>query len=84
MVLVLIPLPLVHYCDAALLTHKVFYVNARDFVRYNLGVYSDCEVSIAFYVYEGDSQTANGIIFRILAPEGRKIYPEWWVYLRVR
>jgi hypothetical protein len=69
-------LPLVQYCDAvALLSHRVFYVNARDFVRYDLNVYSGCEVSIVFYVYEGDSQTASDIIFRVLAPDGREIYP---------
>jgi len=43
-VLILMSLPLVQYCDAvALLSHRVFYV------------------------YEGDSQTASDIIFRVLA-----------------
>jgi len=79
MVLILMSLPLVHYCDAAVigsLTHEVFYVNARDFVRYDLSVYSGYEVSIIFYVYEGTTQTASDIIFRVLAPDGREIYPK--------
>jgi hypothetical protein len=44
----------------------VNYVNAS-FLRYGLSVYSGYEVSIAFYVYEGGSQTASDIIFRVLA-----------------
>jgi hypothetical protein len=78
MVLILILLPLVHYYNVAVissLTHEVFYVNARDFVRYNLSVYSGYEVSIIFYVYEAVTQTASDIIFRVLAPDGREIYP---------
>jgi hypothetical protein len=59
----------------AYLWHYTFYVAARDFVRYNFDFCEGCGVTVVFYVYEGDSMSSSDIIFRIVAPDGREVYP---------
>jgi hypothetical protein len=77
------PLPSVTYTvitptvpERTPLIHDVFYVRARDFTRYDFEACSSCGVSIVFYVYVADSQTASDIIFRVITPDGREVYPK--------
>jgi hypothetical protein len=62
------------------LIHDVFYVGARDFTRYDFEACSGCGVSIVFYVYEAGTQTASDIIFRVITPDGREVYPRTKIY----
>ena len=55
------------------LMHYVFEVGPRDFVRRELYVDYGSRVAIIFYVYSGGYP--SDIIFRIIAPDGREIYP---------
>ena len=65
------------------LIHYVFYVGARDFTRYDFEACSGCGVSIVFYVYEAGTQTASDIIFRVITPDGREVYPRTKIYSRL-
>jgi hypothetical protein len=66
--------------DQTPLIHNVFYVTAKDFTRYDFEACSSCGVSIVFYVYEDDTQRAGDIIFRVIAPDGREVYPRTKIY----
>jgi len=65
------------------LIHSVFYVRARDFTRYEFEACSGCGVSIVFYVYEAGTETASDIIFRVITPDGREVYPRTKIYSRL-
>jgi len=65
---------------AVYLTHYVFYVEPRGFVRYNFNICEGCDALISFYIYDVLTGRYSDIVFRVLAPDGWDIHPKTKIY----
>jgi len=65
------------------LIHYTFYVKPGDFVKYNFNICGECRALVSFYVY-GGAGSYSDIMFRVLAPDGREIYPRTKIYSELR
>jgi len=68
--------------NALTMDHRSFLVKARDFIRYNVVSCKDCNVSIDFFVASSRFGSED-IIFRIISPDGREIFPKNKIYLHL-
>jgi hypothetical protein len=68
--------------NAFTMDHRSFLVKARDFIRYNVVSCKDCNVSIDFFVASSRFGSED-IIFRIISPDGREIFPKNKIYLHL-
>lgn len=64
------------------LTHYSFNIKARDFYRHTISCCKGCELFIDFYVirYTWWGSQWDDIIFRVVAPDGREVYPREKIY----
>jgi len=56
------------------LAHYTFYVKPGDLVRYDFDICEGCSAIVIFYVYDREGNYID-IVFRVLSPDGREIYP---------
>jgi len=64
------------------LYHRSFTVSARDFTRYYIGCCKNCDVFIDFLIIRSTlwGYEWSDIIFRVISPDGREIFPRYKIY----
>jgi len=64
------------------LRHHSFTVSARDFTRYYIGCCKNCDVFIDFLIIRSTlwGYEWSDIIFRVISPDGREIFPRYKIY----